>query len=286
MRRVLAITAVGIRIGLRRRFLIIAMLLAVPMTFMFGVLFYVAADKGMEFVRNAGLFLAPQEWKELLGPDYTIYTIWGALLNRHLFYQMMWVLIVIPWVGPSLLADDFESRAMTIYFSKPITRLEYLFGKWMVLGFFVACVTAIPSTLLYVTSILLCRDLDIFWHTMWMVPGAWFVSLLVAAVGGLMMMAFSAAGRSRRFAALGWLITVMGSWGVVSAIEDAPRAETPMWANVLNLVRDVDVVGKSMFGVAQSSEASVLWSLGVLLAVGAVSLAYLWRRIHTVEGLR
>ena len=122
LRRMLAITGVGIRIGLRRRFLIIAMLLAVPMTFLFGVLFYIAANNGMNFVEGARLFFTAKEWEDMLGPNYTIYTIWGVLLNRHLFYQMMWVLVVIPWVGPSLLADDFESRALTIYFSKPITR--------------------------------------------------------------------------------------------------------------------------------------------------------------------
>ena len=295
LRRMLAITGVGIRIGLRRRFLVTAMLMAVPMTFMFGVLFYIAADNPGQFVERARLFFTPEEWHQELGgsgyetlsPSDKLGTLWSVLLSRHLYYQMLWVLVVIPWAGPSLLADDFQSRALTIYFSKPITRFEYLLGKWMVLGFFVGCVTAVPSTLLYIASILMCRDLEVLWRTAYLVPAAWFVSLLVAVTGGLMMMAFSAAGRSRRFAALGWLMTVMGSWVVATAVELAPREHAPTWVKVLSFKHNVDLVTRSVFGVmVQPIDVSVFWSLGMLLAVGMVSGLYLWRRVHTVEGLR
>ncbi len=286
MRRMLAITAVGIRIGLRRRFLVLAMLVAVPLTFLFGVLFYWAADAQADFLSHATVILSQQEWKDLLGPVYTRYDLWAVLMNRHLYYQMMWVLVVIPWVGPSLLSDDFQSGALTIYFSKPITRTEYLAGKWLVLAFFVGCVTVLPSTILYGISILLCRDLDVFMHTAYLVPAGWFLSLVVALSGGLMMMAFSAAGRSRRFAALGWLMTVAGGWAVATAVELAPREHRPVWVQVLSLKHDVDLLGRALFGVVQRIELPVLWGLEVLALVGVVSLLYVWRRVTTVEGLR
>lgn len=287
LRRILAITAVGIRIGLRRRFLIIAMLLAVPLTFLFGVLFHVAANTSVGFAERASmLFFTTAEWNEQLGPNYSRFDIWAVLMNRHLYFQLLWTLIVIPWVGPSLLADDFQTRALTVYFSKPITRTEYLLGKWLVLAFFVACVTAIPSTVLYAVSILLCRDLEIFSRTLHLVPAAFVMSGLVAMVGGFMMMAFSASGWSRRFAAVGWLMTVVGSWAPVEAAQLAPHWHKPVWVKLISFRYNIDVVGRVLFRIDQQVELSVFWSLGVLLAVGLVSLAYVWQRVRSVEGLR
>ena len=286
-RRMLAITRVGIRLGLRRRFLVIAMILVVPLTFMFGMLFYLASSGVGEFLgRTSLLFFTSEQWREFLGDHVNIYNLWAVLLNRHMHFQMLWALVIIPWVGPSLLADDFQSRALAIYFSKPITRFEYLFGKWLVLAFFVACVTAVPSTVLYAASILFCRDLDILRHTAYLVPAAWLHVLVVSVVGGLMMMAFSASGRSRRFAALGWLMTILCSWGLASVVEWAPHEMKPVWATVISLTQDVDMVGRAFFRVKQDVDASAFWALGVLAGVGVVSALYLWRRVHTVEVLR
>ena len=146
--------------------------------------------------------------------------------------------------------------------------------------------TASPYTLLYVVSSLLCRTLTHLRHTLHLVPAVWLLSLLVAGVGGLMMMAFSASGRSRRFAALGWLMTVMGSWALASGVQTAPHLGKPAWIPLLSFKHNVDLVGKVLFGVRYPMDVSPNAALGILLGVGLLSLVYVWRRVNTVEGLR
>lgn len=284
--RIMAITAIGIRLGLRRRFLILAMLLAVPFAFLFGVLFYYAAGGAEEFLRRAGLFYLAPEWQAMLGPNYTQADLWALLVNRHFYFSLLWALVVIPWVGPSLLADDFQSRALSIYFSKPIARIDYLVGKWAVLGFFVACVTLVPSLVLYVISILLSRDLTILRLTWGLVPAVFAWWALVAIVGGLLMMAFSASGLSRAFAAAGWLMTVLGSEVLRVLLQEAPNLTKPKWAPVVSLWADTELLGRVFLGVDRPMDVSVFGALGLLLAVAAISAAYVWWRVRTVEELR
>ena len=93
-------------------------------------------------------------WQEITAADF---------LDDWLYYGILqpseWVVFVIVLVvGPSLLAPDLKDNAMPLYLSRPVTKLQYLLGKFLVLLWLTAAVTWIPGLLLVLTNAYYAED--------------------------------------------------------------------------------------------------------------------------------
>lgn len=71
--------------------------------------------------------------------------LWGSFLR-------LWVLGVVMMAGPALIANDVRGKAFLLYFSKPITRWDYLGGKVVALAGLAAIATTVPSLALALES--------------------------------------------------------------------------------------------------------------------------------------
>lgn len=81
--------------------------------------------------------------RDILNIDSTFY-------YRFLRIQIFPCFIMAILTGADLISSDRRTKAMTLYLSKPITRLDYLFGKGSVALAFLYLVTLIPClTLMY-----------------------------------------------------------------------------------------------------------------------------------------
>ncbi len=57
--------------------------------------------------------------------------------------------IAAMFVGPGLISKDLTNNALPLYLSRPISRAEYVFGKFSVLGILLSLITWIPGLFLY-----------------------------------------------------------------------------------------------------------------------------------------
>ena len=66
------------------------------------------------------------------------------------FYRIMvwFALLGTSWYGSGLFADDRRLGAHQLYFARPLTRLDYLLGKLLIVGFFAACALMLPGILI------------------------------------------------------------------------------------------------------------------------------------------
>ena len=71
------------------------------------------------------------------------------------------VFIVTVWLGAALIAQDRRANALQIYLSKPLTRVEYIFGKLSILMAFLLFITWVPAMLLLVVQVRVCRQLPV-----------------------------------------------------------------------------------------------------------------------------
>ncbi|MBK7643903.1 MAG: ABC transporter permease subunit [Planctomycetes bacterium] len=55
------------------------------------------------------------------------------------------VLLIVAWYGSGLIAEDARRKAHLLYFARPLTRLDYLLGKWLPLVLMGACGTLLPG---------------------------------------------------------------------------------------------------------------------------------------------
>ena len=74
----------------------------------------------------------------------------GFFRNYYLRQQLTPAFIVIFIIGPALVSPDLRNNSMPLYLSRPITRTDYVLGKFLVLLLLTSAVTWIPGLFLFV----------------------------------------------------------------------------------------------------------------------------------------
>lgn len=153
------------------------------------------------------------------------------------------VLLFAATAAPELLCDDRRQNVLALYFSRAITRGDYLLAKLVALAVLLFSVTALPMLLLYVGNALLDAAPLTYARQNWDVPLrllglSALISLFYAAIGLAI-----AANVDRKGVAAGIFagVILIGS-GVIAAIHSAVTAS---WRDYL-LLLSPGVVGNEL----------------------------------------
>ena len=198
------------------------------------------------------------------------------LFGIALLVQMSFAVLVSVWAGTGLVADDFRTGALLVYFSRPLTRADYIAGKLAVIVALNFAVTALPLLLLWALAMALDRREGLAF-----VPVAIVVSSLLASL--VLSAAAMAAGAVTRNGALGAALLAAGlvAFDVAAAVAPAGAA-LPL--KMLALRRHAVSLTHALFGVVPGP-AELHWAvaLGCLLAIVAAAGVLVWRRLQAVE---
>ncbi|MEZ6096335.1 MAG: ABC transporter permease subunit [Pirellulaceae bacterium] len=130
---------------------------------------------------------------------------WSWLLMTYFRYpQSTAMIFLLGFITPVLISRDIRSRAMLIYFSRPIGRLEYLFGKFMIPTLFLTFITMLPALSLYALGVALSPDISVVvatWHIPLRIALATLCVVLPTVSLSLML---SSLTQESRFAAFAW----------------------------------------------------------------------------------
>lgn len=236
------------------------------------------------------------------------HTVWAwLLLSFFRNPQAVLMVMVIGVISPPLISQDIRSRAFLLYFSRPLTRFEYLIGKLATLWAYLAVISTLPALTLYVLGILLSQDTVVI-HSTWDMPlriiGASVVLMLPTS---MLALCCSSLTQESRYAAFGWFaIWILGWFTYVAATsvetfnatqeaieahEQAPRQPgrrfrrperrvTPLKESVwthLSLYHTLGRVQRWMFGFAEFKDVAV--SAAILMAVTLASLGITYYKI-------
>lgn len=130
--------------------------------------------------------------------------LWKSVFLQLQRSQSIGMIIVVGLCAPSLISHDVRSRAFLLYFSRPLTRFQYIFGKFSTVAFFLLLCCTLPQLLLYVFAVLLSPDISV-------VAATWDLPLRVIAASltmiiptALLALMFSSLTTESRFATFGW----------------------------------------------------------------------------------
>lgn len=104
-----------------------------------------------KFALEAGSNPLPGTADGPVGPMAAVGGMAGNLIEVRAqivgFHMAMdfFVLLVVAWYGSGLIAEDVRRKAHLLYFARPLTRADYLFGKWLPLALLGACATLVPG---------------------------------------------------------------------------------------------------------------------------------------------
>lgn len=217
------------------------------------------------------------------------HSVWAGMLQAFFRYpQGVLMVMMIGLISPPLISQDIRSRAFLLYFSRPLTRGEYLLGKLANLWIYLAMVSTIPALVLYLLGVLLSPHFNVVWET-WDIP----LRILAASVvlmgpTSILALCLSSLTQESRYAGFAWFAIWILGWFTYASVRSAQMvhagsedewmqmAKDSPWTH-LSLYHTLGRVQRWVFGFSDWSDAA--WSMVVLLVVTTISLAVLLRRI-------
>jgi ABC-2 type transport system permease protein len=214
--RWLAITRRGVRNALEGRwmrvFLVMAWMPALILAFVLCLWGLLERQSALiDSIRPALQFLdAPI----LAGPKEFRKEIWTICYSYFLLYELRFSMVLILLVGPNLISQDLRYNALPLYFSRPLRRIDYFFGKLGIIVALLGAIVIVPSIAAYILGLLFSLDITILRDTFRILLASIAYGLVVSISAGLLILALSSLSRNSRYIALLWI----GIWFVTSIV--------------------------------------------------------------------
>jgi len=242
------------------------------------------------FAHGVRLFFArpAQQTMDRLGAQINLPSLGGLFSDGMEFYyavlqqQSFAVLIIVLFVGSDLIAQDRRHNALQLYFSKPLTLNDYIFGKLGILAGLIVFVTWMPLMLLWLFALSLSLRAD-YLASVWTLPlvATAYVALMIGVMG-LLILALSSIGRRAIFIAVSFFILFgYGPMQGVTAIL-SNLTGNDYW-NLLQVAGDMGHVGAWWFNANPNDDYHPLLSLIVCAIVAALSYLQLRKRVKPIE---
>lgn len=211
--------------------------------------------------------------------------VWAWLLLSFFRYpQSVLMILLVGLVAPTLISQDIRSRAFLLYFSRPLTRSEYILGKFLTVWAYLALISTLPALSLYLVGVLLSPELEVVWAT-WDLP---FRILLASAAlmipTAALALCLSSMTQESRYAGFAWFAIWILGWftvGVATSVtatnQNQPgRQFGGSWSH-LSLYHTLGEVQSWIFGIARFSDVWI--SAAILVVLTVVTLTLLYRNV-------
>jgi ABC-type transport system involved in multi-copper enzyme maturation permease subunit len=209
-----AITRHGVRAQLRNRFVRLLLVFAyAPAVALIAVLaVWGLLEQQSQSILSllnrmlpAEMIAQPQDYR------VAVWTIaYSFFFKAELFVSMLILLLI----GPNLISRDLRFNALPLYFSRPLRRFDYLFGKLGVIGSFLAAVVILPAIFAYVLGVGFSFQLSVIQQTYQLLGASILYGLIIGVSAGTFMLALSSLSRRSIYVGLAW----MGFWIVTTTV--------------------------------------------------------------------
>jgi len=193
--------------------------------------------------------------------------------------------IMVAWAAPGMVTRDFANHALHLYFSRPLSRAEYILGKFAVLAMLLSCITWIPGLMLFGLQAAMAGN-GWGWNNFFLVGAIFLSSWLWIAVISLLGLALSVFVRWR-IAATGLIFAVFFLLpGFGEAFNFILRTH---WGRLLNLNYVLRIVWINLFRIERymgtffQSQIPVWSAWAAILATCLISVLLLNRRLKARE---
>ena len=203
----------------------------------------------------------------------------SVFFRSFLFNASLFIALIAVFGGSGLIATDLKNNTLSLYLSKPISWIDYLIGKFAVMGILLSCLTLIPGLLLFLEHVLL-SDASFLKENYWMPFSIIAYSIIIILVSSLLMLVFSSLTSNSRYAIIGFCAVWFGTPVIYEILKVITRtskvALVSIWANY-------DILGTALFGDSSNYAMHWVWALLTQIALIALCIFVLHRRIRAVE---
>jgi ABC-2 type transport system permease protein len=204
----------------------------------------------------------------------------AQLFQSFVEFQGLFAFFVTVFVGAGLIAADRRAHALQVYLSKPISRVEYIAGKFGILFTYLSFVTIMPVLLLLIVQMALAGNVDLVTGEPRLIPAVLLSSLLRIGVPAVTMLALSSLSTSPRYVALLYTGVVFFSEAIYAVLTFVTGSTRVAWVSI---TRNFEVITDLLFGQTARYETPPLVAALVLAGLVAVAASVIERRVRGVE---
>ena len=202
------------------------------------------------------------------------------MFRQFLEQQEIFLFFITVYAGAGLIANDRRANALQIYLSKPLTRFEYIFGKFAVLTVFLLLVSWLPAVVLLIVQIMFSGSFTFFTANLHLFPAITVFSVIQVITVSMTMLALSSLSNSARFVGLLYAALTFFTQAMYGVLYAVTRDSGLSWVSVpFNLVQ----IGDFLFRVPLRYETPVPVSFLIIAVLIGASAFVLERRVRGVE---
>jgi ABC-2 type transport system permease protein len=190
------------------------------------------------------------------------------------------VFIITVYVGAGLISNDRRANALQIYLSKPLTRVEYVFGKLAILVAFLLFVTWVPAVALLIVQVVFAGTFAFLTHNLFLMPAITVFAFVKVLAIALAMLALSSLANSSRYVGILYTALIFFSSAVYGVLTLVTRSTSMSW---VSFSANLSQLGDVIFRLPRQYDTPWPVSALVVVAIGVVSVLVLERRVRGVE---
>lgn len=198
----------GISAPLKRRvFMLLLMIAWVPAIVKGGILYF-TFKAGQLFDAGSLVRLVGGGWASIEAPGFFTFLTW----------QKYFVLIFTTIVGARLIAKDRQENGLALYFARPVTLIDYVLGKSLIIMFYYFTVTLFPLYALAIFGYLVTAGATGLEMLVEIPLRATVFCTLTGLSLSLVLLALSSMGRRAVFITVGWVLIYLGTEQIANIV--------------------------------------------------------------------
>lgn len=226
------------------------------------------------------IYLASDQVPEIGFPAAIDKTFFQGFLFRVVPVPSTFLIALIAvFGGAGLIATDLRHNTLSLYLSKPISWVDYLIGKFAVLGILIGCFTLVPGLLLFLEQALL-SDTDFLKENYWIPFAIIAYSAVIIVSVSLLMLLFSSLTSNPRYAIIGFCAVWFVSPVIGEVLREILRTSR---IGLVSIWAPYEMIGASLFAGSHNYAVHWVWALLIQVALIALCLFVLRHRIRAVE---
>jgi ABC-2 type transport system permease protein len=202
------------------------------------------------------------------------------MFRQFLEQQEVFLFFITVYAGAGLIATDRRANALQIYLSKPLTRIEYIFGKLAILMTFLLAVTWVPAIFLLLIQIMFSGSFRFFFDNLFLFPAITVFSFIQVVAVASAMLALSSLSKSSRYVGVLYAGLIFFSQALYGIVFGITRDSRLAWMSVAS---DLAQIGDAIFRLPLRFKMSVPVAFLVVVALVVVSGLILEKRVRGVE---
>jgi len=240
---------------------------------------YMAANS--DLLKYLG-FNNPHEFQDILAINDTFYY---HFLNVQIFFCFLITLVA----GADIISADRRTKALVLYLSKPLTRLDYLFGKGAVVLFYLYVVTLLQALLLMFLQAFFTDNWSYLTGNTQLILRIFAYANVIVLPFLLLILAFSSLSRSKIAAATMFCTVFMIPQPMTLILKN--MLNNPMfrglnekdWWSLLSYQTICEQMGNAIFHQRLPYNLPWIWHAAVLAIVCILAAVVLYQQIRAVE---